>query len=73
VIAAAPWYAYWYAENIVKGQFPEGEKAIARNPTYSYWYATVILKRRFLAGEEIIAAPPYTHKDEYEKKFNVKL
>ena len=47
--------AYNYAKDILKGPFPEGEKAIATNAHYSYYYAKDILKGPFPEGEKAIA------------------
>ncbi len=58
-IASNPELAYWYAKYIIKGRFPEGEKAIASNPDYAYLYAKNIIKGRFPEGEKAIASSPY--------------
>ena len=34
-----PQYAYYYAANIIKRQFPEGEATIATSPGWAYSYA----------------------------------
>ena len=52
--ARDPQTAYWYAYNILKGQFELGEKAIAKDARYSYWYAANVLKKRFKLGEPAI-------------------
>ena len=33
-------YAYWYVQQVLKGPFPAGEKAIASVPMYAYLYAS---------------------------------
>jgi hypothetical protein len=50
--------AYWYAKDVLKGRFPEGEKAIATDPVVSYAYARDVLKARFQEGEVAIVAHP---------------
>ena len=47
-------YSYWYAVNVIKGRFPEGEAAIATRAIWSYHYAKYVLKGRFLEGEKSI-------------------
>ncbi len=58
-IASDPYYAYWYAKDIIKGGFPEGEKAIASNPKYVYCYARDIIKGQFPEGEKAISSNPH--------------
>src|SRR6266851_2864333 len=48
-------YAYYYAHNVIKGRWPEGEAVIIKDPGYAYWYAHCVIKGRFLEGEAIIA------------------
>ena len=55
-------YAFKYAFNILDGEFPEGEDAIAKDAEYSYRYATEILLGRFKEGE------PAIYKSKYYKK-----
>ena len=47
-------HAYWYAV-FVKGKFPEGEPAIAKNPKFARLYAAAIGKGRWRPGEAAIA------------------
>ena len=54
-IARSPEYAYRYAKYVIKGRFPEGEKAIASNTTYAYHYAKDVINGRFPEGEKAIA------------------
>ena len=54
-VAFDPWTAWQYAK-VVKGRFPEGEKAIASNPTTAYFYARYIIKGRWPEGEKAIAS-----------------
>lgn len=46
--------SYQFAENIVRGPFPEGEQAIAKDAYLSLQYARLI-KKSFSLGESIIA------------------
>ena len=55
----APFWAYWYARNVVKGRFEAGEDAIARDAHRSYSYANRVLNGRFEAGEPVIATDSY--------------
>ena len=48
-------YACYYAIDVIKGRFPEGESIIAENAQFSYYYARCIIKGRFPEGESIIA------------------
>jgi len=50
-----PYLAFSYARRIIKGRFPEGEKAIAKDPLRSYDYSLMVLKGRFPEGEKVIA------------------
>jgi hypothetical protein len=47
--------AYYYALNVLKAPFPEGESLIATDAEYSYKYAKDILKAPFPLGETAIA------------------
>jgi hypothetical protein len=66
-----PDLAYSYAQDVIKGPWPKGEKAIARYPYPAYNYAKYILKGRFPAGEKAIAlsysGAPW--REEYLEKF----
>ena len=53
-----PWAALYYATQLIKGRFPEGEAAIATDPIASYKYATEVIKGRFPEGEAVIATSP---------------
>jgi hypothetical protein len=53
-----PWTALYYATKVIKGRWPEGEEAIAKNPIASYKYATEVIKGRFPEGEAAIATSP---------------
>jgi len=47
--------AYYYAKDVIRGRFPEGEAVIAKDVFYAYNYALCVLKDRFPEGETIIA------------------
>src|SRR5574343_449557 len=55
-LAKSPKYAYYYARDIIKGRFQEGEAAIAGNAYYAYLYARDIIKGRWPEGEKAIAS-----------------
>ncbi|MGZ8924359.1 MAG: hypothetical protein ACXW2E_00615 [Nitrososphaeraceae archaeon] len=57
-IITMPDMAYYHANNVLKGPFPEGEKAIATNAEYSYSYAVHVLKGPFPKGEPAITNEP---------------
>jgi hypothetical protein len=57
-VVSDPQAAYEYA-CVLKGRFPAGEAAIAKEAYWSYWYAYEVLKSRFPAGEAAIAANNY--------------
>lgn len=55
-----PYWAYWYAMNVVKGQWEEAENVIFRSPRYSYLYVLNlyvlnVIKKRYKKAESIIA------------------
>lgn len=50
-----PALAYHYALGIVRGPWPEGEKAILRDDWYAVEYAKNILKKRWPAAEPMLA------------------
>jgi hypothetical protein len=53
-----PALAYQYARDVIKGEWPEGEKALAESPWYAIRYACDVIKGRFLKGESAIGADP---------------
>ena len=53
-----PSAAYWYARNVLKGRFPEGEAAIAKEPETAALYADKVVKGRWPEGEAAIATDP---------------
>jgi len=61
-------YAFWYANNIIEGEFPEGEEVIAKSAEYSLKYARAVLGRRFYKGEEVIKGTE--HEEQYQKIIN---
>ena len=54
------YYSLWYAKEILKGPFPEGEYKISKLPEYVCAYAE-LLNKRFILGEPAILAAKYTH------------
>lgn len=65
-----PQICYFYALNIIKGRFEEGEPTISRHPTFSALYATEVLKDRFPMGENAISQKPELAK-QYMKIFKI--
>ena len=52
-------YSYFYAKDILKGRFQDGEKLIATNVSYACSYACYVLNGPFPLGEKIIATSAY--------------
>ena len=48
--------AYFYARDVIKGRWHEGEKLIASDPERAYKYANYVIKGRFPEGEKVIAS-----------------
>jgi hypothetical protein len=63
-----------YATNVIKGRFPKGEAAIAKDPELAYNYARQVIKGRFPKGEAAIAKYPSYWKryETFLKKLGVK-
>ncbi len=59
----SPFAAYEYAENVIQGRFPEGEKLFAKDVYWAYYYAKDVIKERFPEGEKAIASgdPRYAY------------
>lgn len=51
-------YAYYCARYVIKGRWPEGEKAIAKDPMCAYRYASLVINDRFPEGESAISKVP---------------
>lgn len=58
-------YSYFYAKDIIKGPWKDGEAAIAKDGYYSFLYARDVLKGRFDEGEPAILKTHY--KNDYKK------
>ena len=57
-----PWssdLAYWYAKDIIKGRWLEGESVILKSPDLAFLYARDVIKDRWLEAESIIRTDPY--------------
>ena len=50
--------AYWYARNIIKDRWEEGEEIIKTDPCWAYWYARNAIKGRWPEAEETIKTDP---------------
>ena len=53
-----PKRAYLYAEDVIKGRWPEGEPVMAKDPEYAYYYARDVIKGRWPEAEAAIATDP---------------
>ena len=62
----APVWALWYAENVLKGKFEQGEILIAKDSYCSYNYVKYVLKGRFELGEKAISENAILY-DEYKE------
>jgi hypothetical protein len=62
IALSSPREAYYYALQVLKGRFQDGEKAISTDAEYSYRYAKDVLKDRFEAGESAILSSAYKEK-----------
>jgi hypothetical protein len=57
-IAKSPNVAYYYATDVIKRRFPEGEVVISKHPYYAYNYAATVIKGRWPEGEAAISKDP---------------
>lgn len=56
---SAAYWACWYAENVAKGRWAEGEPAIMKSPRWAHHYATTVIKGRWVEGEPAIMQDSY--------------
>jgi len=54
IIKKNPKNAYWYAEDIIKGRWPEAEPVIMTRMLWAYRYAEAIIKGRWPEAEPYI-------------------
>lgn len=54
-IATSAWFSHIYAQNVIKGSWPPGEKAIATDAWSSYRYAKHVIQGPWPPGEKAIA------------------
>ena len=54
----SPRCAYEYAEDVIKGRWPEAEKTISKDPHYAYRYAKYVIGGRWPEAEETISKSP---------------
>ena len=52
----APFWAYWYAKNVIRGRWIEAEPIIMRSPYRAYRYAKDVIKGRWFEAEPTIMA-----------------
>lgn len=57
-MSSMPELSLEYAQEVVKGRWPEGEKSIASHATSAMSYAKDIIKGRWLLGEQAISRHP---------------
>jgi len=57
-----------YAENVIKGRWPEGEAVIAKDAQYAYHYAKDVIGGRFPEGEKVILSDE-CYKELYTEEF----
>ena len=61
IIKTNPVYACYYANEVIKGRWPEYEESIKKDPYYAYYayfYANEVIKGRWTEGEESIKTSP---------------
>jgi hypothetical protein len=51
VVKSNPQAAFWYAKNVVGGEWKDGENAIRVDPRSSYYYALVCVRKPWQPGE----------------------
>ena len=52
-------WAYWYASDVIKGRWVEGEEVIKRSSEWAFHYALNVIKSRWVEGEEVIKRDSY--------------
>ena len=58
-ISKDPYYACYYAREIMKCRWPEAEPTIMKDSLYAYCYAKYVIKDRWLEAEPTIMKDPY--------------
>jgi len=58
VWAKDPYYAYRYAQDIIRKPWPPGEAAIVTDPKWAYGYAHFVIKKPWPPGEAAITKDP---------------
>ena len=69
MISKDSYLSFFYAMDIIKGRFSEGEESISTNADYSFSYAIDILKGRFKSGEPVIKTEYYLMYLQYMKEY----
>jgi hypothetical protein len=54
----APYWAYWYAHNVLETRWEEMEHLILRDPRLCYWYARSVIGARWKEAEDVIRQSP---------------
>ena len=63
-VLKSPGAAYYYATNVIKGRWPEGENEISKDTQYAYGYANEVLKWQDVPPEvvqSLIKKPEYAY------------
>lgn len=58
ILQTHPAWSYYYARNVLRGRYPEGEAAISQDPIVAFSYAKHVIKGPWLLGEPAIASAP---------------
>ena len=53
-----PYWAYFYANRVIMGRWPEAEKYIKTNPVWAYFYANRVIMGRWPEAEKYIKTNP---------------
>ena len=55
---SAPFWLYWYCENVIKDRWNDAEEYIMKDLELAYWYAKNIIKNRWIDAEKYIKKNP---------------
>ena len=55
IISLSSDLSFYYAANVLRDDFPNGEESISRKSYYSLWYARDVMEKPFPKGEKVIS------------------
>lgn len=50
-----PYYAYYYARDVIQGRYKKVEEIIKQDKHYSWLYARDVIKGRWIEGEQVFS------------------